>query len=82
LSRKTTALPSEADIRLILVKGSANDPKQTFGQKWIWLVAGHYWSFRSLKSLPNRDAISLAEDAVCHSNREHGRKVSYMLEAN
>ncbi len=26
----TSALPSEADIRLILVKRSANDPKQTW----------------------------------------------------
>ncbi len=29
MNRKTSALPSEADIQLILVKGSANDPKRT-----------------------------------------------------
>ncbi len=29
LNRKTAALPSEADIQLILVKGSADDPKRT-----------------------------------------------------
>ena len=28
LNRKTSALPSEADIQLISVKGSANDPKR------------------------------------------------------
>jgi len=30
LNRKPSALPSEADIQLILVKGSANDPKRTW----------------------------------------------------
>ncbi len=29
-ARRASALPSEADIQLILVKGSANDPKRTF----------------------------------------------------
>jgi hypothetical protein len=27
----TSALPSEADIQLILVKGSANDPERPYG---------------------------------------------------
>ncbi len=30
LNRKTSALPSEADIALTLGKGSANDPKRTY----------------------------------------------------
>jgi len=29
LNRKTSALPSEADIQLIWTKGAANDPKRT-----------------------------------------------------
>ncbi len=29
LNRKTSALPSEADVRLRLTKGAANDPKRT-----------------------------------------------------
>ncbi len=32
LNWKTSALRSEADIQLILIKGSANDPKRTMGR--------------------------------------------------